>query len=274
MKDTRIGFIGGGNMGRALIGGLIADGMPASRILVADADPAATAALTARHGVTTGANREVAAAADILVLAVKPQVMRAVALDLAGAPRAPGQVVLSIAAGIRSADLARWLWPGTPIVRAMPNTPALVGSGASALFAGAGVDEAQRALAENVLRAVGVVEWVADEALMDAATAISGSGPAYFFLLMEALEHAATRLGLSPASARMLSIQTAFGAAKMALESSTDAATLRRQVTSPGGTTQAALETFAMRDFLGTVDAAVDAARARSAELAAQFGRD
>ncbi len=274
MHDYTIGFIGGGNMARSLVGGLIADGLPPAALLVAEPDPARRDALAQQFGVTIAAdNREVAARADVVVLAVKPQVMRAVAAGIAAAGR-PQTLYLSIAAGIRTADLARWLG-GTPaVVRAMPNTPAMVGSGATALYANAAVDERQRGLAENCLRAVGLVQWLDDEALMDAVTALSGSGPAYVFLLIEAMEAAGVRLGLPRETARLLAIQTVFGSAKMALESSIDPATLRAQVTSPGGTTERALAAFAGGGFAALVETAMTAARDRGAELARQLGQE
>lgn len=273
MKNYRIGFVGAGNMGRSLIGGLVADGLPAEHILACDPDADRLAELVRRYGVrTTDSATAVPASVDIVVLAVKPQVMRAVTLELANAPRAAAPVYLSIAAGVRTTDLARWLCGEPAIVRAMPNTPALVGSGATALFATAAVQEYQRELAENVLRAVGVVAWLDDEALMDAVTALSGSGPAYYFLVMEIMERAGVAMGLPASTARLLAIETAFGAAKMALESDTDPATLRAQVTSPGGTTERALTVLEQRDLKGVLSAALAAARDRSAELGRALG--
>ena len=245
MKNTSIAFIGGGNMARSLIGGLIASGSDPNRLWVAEPDAGQREFLRGRLGVRASAdNGAVAGQADILVLAVKPQVLHSVAWELAETVSARQPLVISIAAGVREPDLRRWLGGAAAIVRAMPNTPALVGSGATALFANAQVNDEQRQIAESILRAVGLVVWVAEERLLDAVTALSGSGPAYFFLLMETLEKIGVRLGLDPEVARLLTIQTGFGAAKMALESPENTATLRARVTSPGGTTERAITVF------------------------------
>ncbi|KAB2929679.1 MAG: pyrroline-5-carboxylate reductase [Candidatus Contendobacter sp.] len=245
MKDTSIAFIGGGNMARSLIGGLIASGSDPTSLWVAEPDAGQREILRGRFGVHTGVdNRDIAARAEIVVLAVKPQVLRPVARELAEIVGARQPLVISIAAGVREPDIRRWLGGAAAIVRAMPNTPALVGSGATALFANTQVSDSQRQTAESILRAVGLVVWVAAEGLLDAVTALSGSGPAYFFLLMETLEKIGVRLGLEPEVARLLTIQTAFGAAKMALESPDNAAALRARVTSPGGTTERAISVF------------------------------
>ena len=245
MKNTSIAFIGGGNMARSLIGGLIASGSDPNRLWVAEPDAGQREFLRGRLGVRASAdNGAVAGQADILVLAVKPQVLHSVARELAETVSARQPLVISIAAGVREPDLRRWLGGAAAIVRAMPNTPALVGSGATALFANAQVNDEQRQIAESILRAVGLVVWVTEERLLDAVTALSGSGPAYFFLLMETLEKIGVRLGLDPEVARLLTIQTGFGAAKMALESPENTATLRARVTSPGGTTERAITVF------------------------------
>ena len=245
MKDTSIAFIGGGNMARSLIGGLIASGSDPTHLWVAEPDAGHRELLRGRFGVHTGAdNRDIAVQGQVVVLAVKPQVLRPVAKELADIISARQPLVISIAAGVREPDIRRWLGGAAAIVRAMPNTPALVGSGATALFANDQVSASQRLTAESVLRAVGLVVWVAAEGLLDAVTALSGSGPAYFFLLMETLEKIGVRLGLEPEIARLLTIQTAFGAAKMALESPDNAAALRARVTSPGGTTERAISVF------------------------------
>jgi pyrroline-5-carboxylate reductase len=274
MTEPTLAFIGGGNMARSLVGGLIADGWKPARIHVADPDPQQTELLARRFSiVTTADNRAAVEHADALVLAVKPQVIRTVAGELAPLIRLRHPLVISIAAGIRETSLREWLGKDTAIVRTMPNTPALVQSGATALYANPAVSKAQRNLAESVLRAVGLAIWVDDEAMMDAVTALSGSGPAYFFLLMEALTSAGSRLGLPEDTARLLALQTAFGAAKMALESVEDAAQLRRRVTSPGGTTERAIGVFLEHDFEGMVLQALQAATERSRELAAEFGK-
>jgi pyrroline-5-carboxylate reductase len=274
MIETTLAFIGGGNMTGSLVGGLITDGWKAARLHVADPDPQQAERLTRRFSVaTTANNREAVENVDTVVLAVKPQVIRTVAEELAPVIRQRHMLVISIAAGIRESSLRDWLGKDIAIVRAMPNTPALVQSGATALYANAAVSEEQRNLAESILRAVGLAIWVDDEAMMDAVTALSGSGPAYFFLLMEALTLAGSKLGLPEDTARLLTLQTAFGAAKMALESVDDAAQLRRRVTSPGGTTECAIGEFEKNNFEGIVLQALQAAAERSRELATEFGK-
>jgi pyrroline-5-carboxylate reductase len=275
MNDTTLAFIGGGNMASSLIGGLIADGWDPARIRVADASTQQLERLSQRFPVTTTTdNRSAIAQADIIVLAVKPQSMQAVAQELASDSSLQQALVISIAAGIREATLRNWLGAGTAIVRTMPNTPAMVQSGATALFANPAVSDEQRSIAESILRAVGLAIWVDDEALMDAVTALSGSGPAYFFLFMESLQQAGCELGLPVKTARLLALQTAFGAAKMALESTEDAATLRQRVTSPGGTTERAIAVLQEGGFEALVSKALQAAAARSRDLADKFGSD
>ena len=273
MTDFTLAFIGGGNMARSLIGGLIADGWAPGRIQVADPDAARTTQLAERFPlITTRDNSEAIAGADAVILAVKPQILHEVATQIAPAIREQQPVVISVAAGIRETSLRDWLGDQTAIVRCMPNTPALVQSGATALYANAWVSEDQRSLAETVMRAVGLALWVEDESQMDAVTALSGSGPAYFFLFMEALQAAATELGLAADTARLLTLQTAFGAAKMALESREDAATLRQRVTSPGGTTERAIEVFRQEGLETVALRALQAAAERSRELADELG--
>jgi pyrroline-5-carboxylate reductase len=267
-----LGFIGGGNMARSLIGGLVAKGQPASSIRVAEPVAAQRTALAADFGVAASAdNAEVAASADLLVLAVKPQVMRSVCVEIAPSRRRDG-LVLSIAAGITSAQIDAWLGGGVAVVRCMPNTPALIGAGASGLYANPACSAAQREAAEALVAAAGVGAWIADETLMDAVTAVSGSGPAYFFHLIESLEAAALRQGLPAQAARTLVLHTALGAARMAAAGDEDAATLRRRVTSPGGTTERALEVLAEGGFAALVERAVAAATERGRELAAKAG--
>lgn len=273
MTNMTLAFIGGGNMAGSLVGGLIADGWDPAKITVADPDDRQLESLAARfHIATTTDNAGAAAAADIIVLAVKPQAVEGVARELADTVARRHALVVSIAAGIREADLRDWIGADTAIVRSMPNTPALVQSSASALYANSAVSEQQRDAAESILRAVGLTIWIEDEALMDAVTALSGSGPAYFFLFMEAMQDAGCELGLPQGTARLLTLQTAFGAAKMALESPEDAATLRRRVTSPGGTTERAILTFQENGLAELVSKALKAAAARSHELAREFG--
>ncbi len=275
MNDTTLTFIGGGNMASSLIGGLIADGWDPARIRVADSDSERLQQLSQRFPIaTTTSNNDAADHTDIIVLAVKPQVMQAVARELADIVAQQQPLVISIAAGIPASALGNWLGQSTAIVRTMPNTPAMVQSGATALYANEPVSEDQRSIAESILRSVGVAIWVEDEAQMDAVTALSGSGPAYFFLFMEALQAAGQELGLPEKTARLLALQTAFGAAKMALESNEDAATLRHQVTSPGGTTEHAIRTFQEGALEALVSKALLAAAKRSRELATEFGTD
>jgi pyrroline-5-carboxylate reductase len=275
MDSYRIGFIGGGNMARSLVGGLIAGGIDATRISVAEPDASKRDELSTRFGIATSQdNGTVASDVEVLVLAVKPQVMRQVVTGLAATLHEPTPLLISIAAGVRAASMLRWLGQPLALVRAMPNTPALVRSGATALYASPEVSEEQRSRAESIMRAVGQTLWIDDEGLMDAVTALSGSGPAYFFLFMEALEQAAKELGLPPEAARLLTLETAQGAARMALSSDEGPALLRKRVTSPGGTTEAALGAFAEGGFETLVTRAVRAACERSAELAVRLDRD
>ncbi|HFD80137.1 MAG TPA: pyrroline-5-carboxylate reductase [Gammaproteobacteria bacterium] len=273
MKQTALAFIGAGNMARSLIGGLIADGWDPAAIHVSDPDPEQLGALTGRLGIHGHSdNRSAARAAEVLVLCVKPQQLHEVGRELAEVVQERRPLVISIAAGVRLGDLQRWLGGDCPLVRCMPNTPALVQSGATALFANEAVSSAQRDIAENIMRAVGLALWVEEEAQLDAVTALSGSGPAYIFLVIEALEEAGRELGLEEGSARLLALQTAFGAARMALESSEDAAVLRQRVTSPGGTTEKALEVLENGGLRTLIRDAMVAARDRARELADQLG--
>jgi len=273
MKTTRLAFIGAGNMARSLIGGLIADGWDPASISVSDPDSRQLATLTNHFQVHTDTdNHKVVEASKVVVLAVKPQIIQEVAEDLGSTVQKQAPLVISIAAGIRSSDLQRWLGGNCALVRCMPNTPALVQSGATALYRNEQVSSEQKDLAESILRAVGLALWVEDEALMDTVTALSGSGPAYFLLVIEALQEAGTALGLDEKTARLLALQTAFGAAKMALESREDAAVLRQRVTSPGGTTEKALAVLEAGGLKTLFNDALTAARDRSRELAQQLG--
>ncbi len=276
MKNLRkLAFIGGGNMAVALIGGLVKRGLSPTHILVSDPSEEQRERLRREHGVgTTDANGEAARGADVIVLAVKPQQMRAavLALELATTALDATPLFISVAAGIPHAALARWLPADAPIVRAMPNRPALYGHGATGLFAPGSVTHAERSLAESILAAVGTVVWVEQETQMDTVTALSGSGPAYFFAFMEALQAAAQARGLPEEIARRLTLSTALGAARMALDSPESLATLREQVTSKGGTTAAALTVLDAANLRGIVAQAVAAADSRSAELAAEYG--
>ncbi len=268
-EGTRIGFVGGGNMAQALARGLLGAGHPAARLCMADPDGARRAqCATLADGVrVTADNLEVAATADVLVLAVKPQVLGEVVRALAHERGPDDRVVLSVAAGVTLETLHRHLGAGTAIIRAMPNQPALVGAGITALVPGRGVSDRQRTRAGYVMETVGQTVWLDEEALLDAVTAISGSGPAYFYLLMELMEEVAAELGLPGSLAARLVRQTALGAAKTALEDGREPAALRASVTSPGGTTAAALEVLADADIRSIVRRALVAARDRSAAL-------
>lgn len=269
----KIAFIGGGNMAAALVHGLIADGANPQNITVAEPDPERRAALSAGTGIRTCAdNREAADTADILILAVKPQVLETVCAALQDSPALHNALIISVAAGIRHDSLQKWLGAQATIVRSMPNTPAMIQCGATVLYAGNNVSEAQRNDAEHIVRAVGLVRWVDNEALMDAVTAVSGSGPAYFFLIMEAMEAAAQELGLPAETAHLLTLQTALGSARMAMESADDPATLRRKVTSPGGTTEQAINRMENAGLRDIFKQALSAARDRSVELSELLG--
>ena len=265
-----LAFIGGGNMARSLIGGLVARGADPATIRVAEPVDSLRHALQQDFAVHTFEHAaEAVQGADAWVLAVKPQVMRGVCEALAAQGQATRPLIVSIAAGITAGQLDRWLGGSLAVVRAMPNTPALLGAGVAGLFANTATDNAGRARAAALLGAVGATVWIDDGHLMDAVTAVSGSGPAYVFLLAEAMQQAGEAQGLDPAAARVLAAQTLLGAARMLTESGEPADVLRTRVTSPGGTTQAALETFEAGGFRGLVARAIDAATKRGRELSA-----
>ena len=266
--SRKIAFIGGGNMASSLVGGLVESGHPPAHVAVAEPEGEKRRRLAERFGVSaTSDNRAAAGAGDVVVLAVKPQIMAEVVTGIADAVRERGPLVISIAAGVRVARLLEWLGGSAAIVRTMPNTPALLGCGATALFANPAVTAEQRAAAEAILRSVGIALWVGDEDLLDAVTAVSGSGPAYYFLLMEHMIETGVRLGLTRDQARGLTLRTALGAARMALESGRTPAELRAGVTSPGGTTERALELFREGGFGALVERALTGARDRSRAL-------
>ena len=272
---SNICFIGGGNMATSLIGGLIAQGHPADSISVSDPNESQRSLLEKNFSINTFADCSAAMNnADIVVLAVKPQVMKDVAISVAAAITvgAKQPLFVSIAAGINLFSLQTWLGQDQAIVRCMPNTPSLIQLGASGLFANEHTSIVQKNLAETVLKAAGIVQWVQSEAEIDAVTAVSGSGPAYYFLLMEAMIDAGTELGLSRETASELTIQTAIGAAQMAKESDVDTAELRRRVTSPGGTTEQAINNFESAHLRDIVKAALNAANRRTGELAELLG--
>lgn len=267
----RILFIGGGNMASAMIGGLIGRGFAAAELAVVEVRAEARDALAARFGVATYATPEAAAlTCDAIVLAVKPQQMRELALPLAS--ELSTQLVISIAAGIRLADLSRWLGGYARLVRAMPNTPALIGAGITGLFALPGVDAAGRTQAETILQAVGETFWVDAEARMDSVTAVSGSGPAYVFYFMEALQAGARELGFDAATAQKLALTTVLGAARLAEQSGESPETLREKVTSKGGTTAAALDAMQAQNVTAGIVAGIRAAEARGRELGELLG--
>ncbi|MDP2903409.1 MAG: pyrroline-5-carboxylate reductase [Methylovulum sp.] len=271
MKTNKIGFIGGGNMASSLMSGLCASGHAPGQLWVSDINPDALAALAANLNVhTTPDNNAVINEVDVVVLSVKPQALKDVVKSIRARIMQKKILVISIAAGITQNNLSAWLGDDTAIVRCMPNTPALVLTGATVLHANSRVIGEQRDLAENIMRSVGIALWVDNEGDLDAVTAVSGSGPAYYFLMMEAMEKTAIDLGLSAETARLLVQQTALGAAKIALESAESPEQLRKRVTSPGGTTQQAIETFLQGGFTGLVAKALHAARDRSIEMSKQ----
>jgi len=275
MSNPSIAFIGAGNMAAALIGGLVADGTDPQGIIASDPDQAKCDALSAATGIrTTTDNTQAVSAAEVVVLAVKPQVLQQVATSLEGVVQEQRPLVMSIAAGVLSQTIDAWLGGNIALVRCMPNTPAMLQCGATGLFATNNVSEAQRGQAESIMRAVGLTTWVPEEGLMDAVTAVSGSGPAYFFLVMEAMQAAAEQMGLDEQSARLLTLQTALGAARMAIESTDAPATLRERVTSPGGTTEQAIRSFENDQLREIVSRALHAARDRSVELSQLLGNE
>jgi pyrroline-5-carboxylate reductase len=275
MTDSTITFIGAGNMAASIIGGLIAKGYDVNSITASDPFEESLQRLQQTAPVNTTQDNDLAiASADVVVLAVKPQVMKQVAQGISAAVQARKPLIISIAAGIEIISLDKWLGGNLAIVRCMPNTPALVQTGATALYATPQVSEAQRQQADQILKAVGIARWVDDEAQLDAVTAVSGSGPAYFFLVMEAMQAAGEQLGLAPDLARQLTLQTALGSAQMAIESDVDTAELRRRVTSPGGTTHEAISTFENNGLRELFVQALTAARDRSESLAKEMDQD
>jgi pyrroline-5-carboxylate reductase len=268
----KVAFLGGGNMALALIGGLLGKGYDRSSICVTDVSAPARERLAAQHGVRASAGPDAAtAAADVLVLAVKPQDMRAA---LAGLSGVDNKLVISIAAGVRLDALSRWLQGHRKLVRCMPNTPALIGAGIAALYALPEVSAEERSKAETVLRAVGEVVWVHDERLLDPVTAVSGSGPAYVFWFIEQLAASGEKLGLPRDTSLKLAMQTVLGAAKLAAQSDKTPAELRKQVTSKGGTTEAALKVFEQEKLAERMMKALEAASRRGAALGDELGKD
>jgi pyrroline-5-carboxylate reductase len=269
----KIAFLGGGNMANALIGGLVARGFDARSISVVDVSPAARERLAAQHGVRASTAPDAAmAGADTLVLAVKPQDMRSALKAIPG--NLKEKLVISIAAGVRLDALSRWLGGHRRLVRCMPNTPALIGAGITGLYAFPDVKEEERQKAETILQAVGEVVWLPEERLLDPVTAVSASGPAYVFWFIEQLAASAEKLGIESGAALKLATQTVLGAAKLAASSKDSPAELRKQVTSRGGTTEAALKVFDEERIAERFARAIEAASRRGGELAAELGKD
>ncbi len=276
MISEKIGFIGGGNMARAIAGGLLRGGMHATDVFIAEPLEAQRERLRDEfRGVTvSGDNARVAAAADIVLFAVKPQILKPVCRGLADTVQAHKPLIMSIAAGPRVADIDDWLGGGMGIVRVMPNQPALVDQGVSALIANERAGERERGLAERIMSAVGEVVWLDDEDLMDAVTAVSGTGPAYFYLMIDMLIDAATEFGIDGDTARTLAVETARGAASLAAAERETMKTLIGRVSSPGGTTMAAFESLEAAGVRDIFAAAVVAARDRAVELAGMARTD
>ena len=271
--NNKICFIGGGNMAASLVGGLINNAYPCELISVADLDQSKLQQLAEQFSINTTTDNQAAVKhADVVVLAVKPQVLASVCSDIKESLD-KSALIISIAAGIRSTDIDRWLGNNNAIVRCMPNTPSLIQAGATGLYANPQISAKQKQVAEQILGAAGITLWVEDESQLDAVTAVSGSGPAYFFLFMEAMQRAGSQLGLDEKTAGLLAKQTALGAARMALEGEDDPATLRAKVTSKGGTTAAAIASFEANDFAQIIQQALNAARDRAIELADELGK-
>ena len=268
----KLGFIGAGNMARAIIGGLVKQGMSAQSIYASDPNKDNLQSLQAQFGIhICSDNDSIIEQADAVVLAVKPQVLKQVVTPLAAQVQQQKSLIISIAAGLESHSISQWLGGNIAIVRCMPNTPALVQTGASGLFANSLVTPTQRKFSEQLFNAIGVSIWVEQEQLLHAVTAVSGSGPAYYFMFMQAMQEAAQKQGLSKQAAALLTQQTALGAAKMIIQTGEDAAQLRKNVTSPGGTTEQAVLSFQQHDLLQIVDDAMQACADKSVDLAKQL---
>lgn len=273
MSHPKIAFIGAGNMAKAIIAGLLAEGFDAKNISASGPRQENLAKVAQQHGIATSTNNaEVAAAAEIVVLSVKPQMLKEVALGLADS-LGHKPLIISLAAGITTLSLAHWLGADQAIVRCMPNTPSQLREGASGLFANSNVTQQQQAQADTILRAVGVVQWLAQEDLINAVTAVSGSGPAYFFLAMEAMIEAGVAQGLTRECATELTLQTALGASILAKHSDVDVAELRRRVTSPNGTTEQAIKSFENDGIRAMFSRAMKACADRALALSESLGK-
>ncbi|WP_069384937.1 pyrroline-5-carboxylate reductase [Halomonas caseinilytica] len=271
---SQVTFIGAGNMAGAIIGGMIDSGYSADAITATSPDDSVLAPLRERLGIHTETdNASAVAQADVVVLAVKPQIMQDVCTGMRDAIQARKPLILSVAAGLPADTLEHWLGGDLPVVRCMPNTPSLVGAGAAGLYANARVTDAQQRIASELLEAVGLVEWVDAEALLDAVTAVSGSAPAYFFLMFEAMEQAGADLGLPADTARRLAMQTAYGAARMAMDSDKTPGELKRNVMSPGGTTERAIEHMENAGLRNIMQSAMRACAERAGEMADELGK-
>ena len=271
--DMKICFLGGGNMASALIGGLVAKGVSAANLSAVEVNSEARERLAMRFGIRVADSPQtLLAGCDTVVLAVKPQDMRAALAPLA--PLVTAKLVISIAAGVRLEAISRWLGGHGNLVRAMPNTPALIGAGITGLYAAPGVDRTGRLHAEEILRASGEVVWVPEERLLDPVTALSGSGPAYVFWFIEQLAASGTKLGLAPETAQRLALETVLGAARLAAQSDETPGMLRERVTSQGGTTEAALKVFGEEKMAERLERALKAASERGAELGDLLGKD
>jgi len=271
LKDSKICFIGAGNMASCIIGGLIKDGFPPAQIIASDLSADNLKRLHDRFGIRVdSSNQQAVASAGIVVLSVKPQVLKVVCEDIAGA-LSHRPMVISIAAGIELESINRWLGGDLPLVRCMPNTPAQVLKGASGLIANEHVSDRQKQAATTLFSAIGITEWLETEQLMHAVTALSGSGPAYIFLVIEAMEAAAVKLGVAPETARKLAAQTVTGAAEMVLGSELEPAQLKRNVMSPGGTTERAIQVFDQQGLAAIFEQAINAAAERSETLSEQL---
>ncbi|MBN8413872.1 MULTISPECIES: pyrroline-5-carboxylate reductase [Halomonas] len=267
-------FIGAGNMASAIFGGMVHSGYPADAITATATRESTLAPLADTLGIrTTTDNMAAIADADVVVLSVKPQIMRQVCETLKDGIQAKKPLIMSVAAGLSAETLEQWLGGDLPVVRCMPNTPSLVGKGASGLYANSRVTEEQRDAVSDLMSAVGIVEWVDEESLLEAVTAVSGSAPAYFFLMFEAMEEAAIKLGLNADAARRLAMQTAYGAAAMGMSSDKPPGELKRNVMSPGGTTEKAIEHLEQSGLRQAVDGAMQACAQRAKEMSAELGK-
>ena len=272
MKNFTVAFIGSGNIASSMIGGLIANGMDTQQLIAADPDKAQQQLIAEKYGIRVlDVNCEAAKKTDVIIFAVKPQLMQKVVKEISEKINVENRLILSVAAGVKLESIENWLGQSSSVVRVMPNMPALIQAGASALYANTQVQEKQKNIAETIMRSVGTAIWLSSEEQLDTVTALSGSGPAYFFYFMELIENRGIEMGLNKEDARLLTVETALGAAKMALLSSFNLRTLREQVTSPGGTTEQALNIFVKGKLDELVNNAMDAAKERSIEISESF---